>query len=56
MSDRYSLEAWVSPGVMVDLVGYQNFFLFTAVIGLPVLLLVGLAWRFVPVNGELRER
>jgi PAT family beta-lactamase induction signal transducer AmpG len=42
-------------GVLVDRVGYPSFFLFTAVIGLPVLLLVGLAWRFVPVNGDRRD-
>lgn len=37
-------------GVMVDGMGYPGFFTLTALIGLPVLLLVGLAWRFAPVQ------
>jgi PAT family beta-lactamase induction signal transducer AmpG len=38
-------------GVMVEKLGYPGFFLLTAAMGLPVLVLVGLAWRWVPVNG-----
>jgi PAT family beta-lactamase induction signal transducer AmpG len=38
-------------GVMVDSLGYPLFFTLTAAMGLPVLLLVALAWRFAPVNG-----
>ena len=39
-------------GVMVDNLGYPAFFTLTAAIGLPVLLLVALVWRFAPpVNG-----
>lgn len=38
-------------GVMVDGMGYPAFFILTAAMGLPVLLLVGLAWRYAPVNG-----
>ncbi len=41
-------------GVMVEQLGYPGFFLLTAAMGLPVLLLVALAWRLVPVNGEDR--
>ena len=40
-------------GVMVDNMGYPAFFTLTAAIGLPVLLLVALVWRFAPpVNGH----
>lgn len=39
-------------GVMVDELDYSSFFLLTAAMGLPVLLLVALAWRYAPVNGE----
>ena len=39
-------------GVMVEKLGYPGFFLLTATMGLPVLLLVAAAWRWVPVNGE----
>ncbi len=39
-------------GVMVEKLGYPGFFLLTAAMGLPVLLLVAAAWRWVPVNGE----
>jgi len=37
-------------GVMVDDMGYQSFFTLTALIGIPVLLLVALAWRYAPVK------
>ncbi len=39
-------------GVLVDRLDYPLFFTFTALLGLPVLLLVGLAWRYAPVNGD----
>lgn len=40
-------------GVMVDNMGYPAFFTLTAAIGVPVLLLVTLVWRFAPpVNGS----
>ncbi len=42
-------------GVMVESLGYPGFFLATAAMGLPVLVLVALAWRWVPVNGEVRD-
>jgi PAT family beta-lactamase induction signal transducer AmpG len=38
-------------GVAVDSIGYERFFTATALIGVPVLLLVGLAWRYVPAEG-----
>ena len=38
-------------GVMVEQLGYPTFFLLTALMGVPVLVLVALAWRYVPVNG-----
>jgi len=39
-------------GVLVDRLDYPLFFTFTAALGLPVLVLVGLAWRYAPVNGR----
>ncbi len=42
-------------GVMVDEIGYATFFAITAALGVPVLLLVGLAWRFAPVDGANRR-
>ncbi|WP_419604339.1 AmpG family muropeptide MFS transporter [Thiolapillus sp.] len=39
-------------GVMVENLDYAGFFILTAAMGLPVLILVALAWRYVPVNGE----
>ncbi|MFM1892673.1 MAG: transporter, family, beta-lactamase induction signal transducer AmpG [Pseudomonadota bacterium] len=42
-------------GVMVDHLGYPVFFTLTAAMGLPVLVLVGLAWRYAPVNGNADE-
>ncbi len=38
-------------GVLVEKLGYPGFFLLTAAMGVPVLLLVAAAWRWVPVNG-----
>jgi hypothetical protein len=35
--------------------GYPAFFTLTAAMGLPVLLLVALAWRYTPVNGGADE-
>ena len=37
-------------GVLVDSFGYSGFFTMTAAMGLPVLLLVLLAWRYTPVK------
>ncbi len=42
-------------GVMVDSVGYGGFFMMTAAMGLPVLLLVSLAWRYAPVKPVLKN-
>ncbi len=42
-------------GVMVEALGYPGFFLATAAMGVPVLVLVALAWRWVPVNGGGRN-
>ncbi len=42
-------------GVMVDSMGYSGFFILTAAMGLPVLLLVLLAWRFAPVRGTHQD-
>ena len=43
-------------GVMVDNMGYPAFFTLTAAIGLPVLVLIGVVWRYAPpVNGDLDE-
>ena len=39
-------------GSIVDNLGYSNFFIITAAMGIPVLLLVYLAWRFVPVDNS----
>lgn len=38
-------------GVMVDEIGYANFFIITAVIGAPVLVLIFLANKYVPSSG-----
>lgn len=35
-------------GLAVDSIGYEQFFTLTALVGVPVLLLVWLAWRYVP--------
>jgi PAT family beta-lactamase induction signal transducer AmpG len=37
-------------GSIVDAIGYQNFFLITALMGLPVLLLIWLATRYAPAG------
>lgn len=37
-------------GVLVDSIGYSGFFMMTAAMGLPVLLLVLLAWRYTQVK------
>lgn len=37
-------------GVMVDSIGYVGFFLFTTLLGVPVLLLILLAMRYLPVR------
>lgn len=42
-------------GVMVDSVGYGGFFMMTAAMGVPVLLLVSLAWRYAPVKPVLKN-
>ena len=42
-------------GVMVENLDYPGFFLLTAAMGVPVLLLVALVWRYVPVNGEAAD-
>lgn len=42
-------------GAMVDKMGYPNFFLFTALLGLPILLLVYLAQRYLDIDGRVRE-
>jgi PAT family beta-lactamase induction signal transducer AmpG len=39
-------------GTIVDAIGYQNFFMITALIGLPVLLLIWLAARYVPTGAR----
>ncbi|MEJ2592478.1 MAG: MFS transporter [Candidatus Thiodiazotropha sp.] len=39
-------------GVMVDHIGYVDFFLTTAAIGVPVLLLILLAMRYMPADGS----
>jgi PAT family beta-lactamase induction signal transducer AmpG len=38
-------------GVIVDKVDYVNFFLFTTSLGVPVLLLIALAMRYLPATG-----
>jgi PAT family beta-lactamase induction signal transducer AmpG len=38
-------------GVMVDGVGYATFFLITTLMGMPVLVLIWLAMRYVPSSG-----
>ncbi len=42
-------------GVAVDAVGYPTFFIGTAILGLPVLLLVLFAGRLAPVQGNTRD-
>lgn len=42
-------------GTIVDAIGYSNFFLFTALIGVPVLLLVWLAGKHLHSDGHLSE-
>jgi len=42
-------------GVIVENIDYAAFFMLTAAMGLPVLALVALAWRYVPVNGGSRR-
>ncbi|MCU7947334.1 MAG: MFS transporter [Candidatus Thiodiazotropha sp. (ex Cardiolucina cf. quadrata)] len=39
-------------GVMVDGIGYVNFFLITASMGIPVLILILLAMRYLPFSGN----
>ncbi len=39
-------------GSIVDAIGYSSFFLLTAILGIPVLLLVYLAGRYMPPEGE----
>ena len=39
-------------GSIVDAIGYQNFFLITALMGLPVLLLIWLAARYAPAGAR----
>jgi PAT family beta-lactamase induction signal transducer AmpG len=43
-------------GVMVEGLGYPGFFALTAALGIPVLVLLALAWRVAPVNGVNGER
>jgi PAT family beta-lactamase induction signal transducer AmpG len=38
-------------GVMVDRIGYGNFFILTALMGIPVLILILLANRYIPSSG-----
>lgn len=38
-------------GVIVDNIGYENFFMATAIIGIPVLVLIFLANRYIPSSG-----
>lgn len=38
-------------GVIVDTIGYNHFFIASALIGIPVLILIGLAAKFVPAGG-----
>jgi PAT family beta-lactamase induction signal transducer AmpG len=38
-------------GVMVDGVGYPSFFLLTTLMGIPVLVLIWLAMRYIPSSG-----
>ena len=42
-------------GVLVDSIGYSGFFMMTAAMGLPVLLLVLLAWRYTPVKSVRQQ-
>ena len=42
-------------GVLVDSIGYSGFFTMTAAMGLPVLLLVLLAWRYTPVKSTRQQ-
>jgi PAT family beta-lactamase induction signal transducer AmpG len=41
-------------GVVVDNIGYVNFYLFTTGLGLPVLLLILLAMRYLPAERGAR--
>jgi len=42
-------------GVMVDAINYQSFFLITAALGLPALLLVWLAARCVDPDPKIKQ-
>jgi len=42
-------------GVMVDSIGYQSFFTLTALMGVPVLLLILAAWRYTHVEVPVRD-
>ncbi len=42
-------------GVIVDKTGYGNFFIFTALIGIPVLILIILAAKYVPSSGYRKQ-
>ncbi len=42
-------------GVLVDQFGYPQFFVLTAVMGVPVLFLVGAAWRYTRVEAPARD-
>ncbi len=39
-------------GVMVDHIGYESFFIITAIMGIPVLILIYLANKYIPSNGH----
>ena len=39
-------------GVMVDNIGYSSFFTLTAAMGIPSLLLILVAWKYVPASKE----
>lgn len=45
------ISCWVS-GIVVEFVGYSNFFLITAAIGVPVVGLVMLVMRWVPESAD----
>lgn len=42
-------------GVMVDHVGYEKFFIITAALGIPVLLLIFLANKYIPSSGHRKH-
>jgi PAT family beta-lactamase induction signal transducer AmpG len=42
-------------GVLVEAWGYAGFFSFTALLGVPVLILILLAWRFSPTPGTAAD-